>query len=165
MTIDSFLRAFPFSLQHVESQFPDQGSNPSAPEVLTIGQPGKSLEHIYFRKVAIVYCFSLWRWKSSCYCCSVTKSLRPALCDPMDCSMPGFSVLHHLPEFSQIHVHSFDDAIQPSHSLLPPSSPALNLSQNEGLFQWVSSLHHVAKVLEHKLQHQSFQWIFRTDFP
>ena len=54
------------------------------------------------------------------------------------------------------------DAIQPSHPLLSPSPPVFNLSQNQDLFKWVSSSHHVAKVLE--FQHQSFQWIFRTDF-
>ena len=53
---------------------------------------------------------------------------------------------------------------QPSHPLLSPFSPALNLSQHQGLFQCVSSLHQVAEVLEFQLQHQSFQWIFRTDF-
>ena len=55
--------------------------------------------------------------------------------------------------------------IQPSHPLSSPSPPAFNLSYHQGLFQWVSSLHQVAKVLEFQLQHQSFQWIFRTDFP
>ena len=64
----------------------------------------------------------------------------------MDCSMPGFPVLHHLPKFAQIHVHG--DAIQPSHPLSSPSPPAFNLSQHQGLVQWVSSLHQVAKVLE-----------------
>ena len=58
--------------------------------------------------------------------------------------------------------HWVDDAIQPSHSLSSPSPPTFNLSQHQGLFQWVSSLHQVAKVLEFQLQHQSFQWIFRT---
>ena len=80
----------------------------------------------------------------------------------MDCSTPGFPILHHLPEFAQIHVLSVGDAIQTSHSLLPPSPPAFNVSQHQGFFQWVGSSHQVAKVLE--LQHQSFQWIFRTDF-
>ena len=61
-------------------------------------------------------------------------------------------------------VHRVGDAIQPSHPLSSPSPPAFNLSQHQGLFQWVSSLHHVVKVLELQLQHQSFQWIFRTDF-
>ena len=56
------------------------------------------------------------------------------------------------------------DAIQPSHPLSSPSPPAFNLSQHQGLFQWVSFSHQVAKVLEFQLQHQSFQWIFRTDF-
>ena len=94
-------------------------------------------------------------------CCSVSKSCLTVF-DPMDCSMPGFPAHHHLPEFSQIHVHRVSDAIQPSHPLSSPSFPAFNLSQHQGLFQWVSSLHQVAKVLE--LQHQSFQWIFRNDF-
>ena len=58
--------------------------------------------------------------------------------------------------------HWVDDAIQPSHPLWSLSPPTFNLSQHHGLFQWVSSLHQVAKVLEFQLQHQSFQWIFRT---
>ena len=59
--------------------------------------------------------------------------------------------------------HWVGDAIQPSHPLSSPSPPALNLSQHQGLFKWVSSSHQLAKVLEFQLQHQSFQWIFRTD--
>ena len=86
------------------------------------------------------------------------------LCDPMDCSMPGLPVHHQLLKFTQTHVHWVGDAIQPSHPLLSPSPPAFSLYQHQGLFQWVSSLHHVAKVLEFQLQHQSSQWIFRTDF-
>ena len=70
-----------------------------------------------------------------------------ALCDPMDCSTPGFPVLHYLLEFAQTHVHWVSDAIQPSHPLLSPSSPAFNLSQHQGLFQFSSS-HQVARVLE-----------------
>ena len=66
--------------------------------------------------------------------------------------------------FYLTHVHWVSDAIQPSHPLSSPSPPALNLSQHQGFFQWVSSSHQVAKVLEFQLQHQSFQWIFRTDF-
>ena len=87
----------------------------------------------------------------------------PTVCDPMDCSMPGLPVHHHLPEFTHTHVHWVSDAIQPSPSLSFPSPPAFNLSQHQGLFKWVNSLHQVAKVLELQLQHQSFQWIFRTD--
>ena len=86
------------------------------------------------------------------------------LCNPMDCSTPGLPVLHRLPEFAQTHVHWVKDAIQPSHPLSCSCPPPFNLSQHQGLFQWISSLHHVAKVLELQLQHQSFQWIFRTDF-
>ena len=77
------------------------------------------------------------------------------LCDSMNCSTPGFPVLHHLPEFAQIHVHWVSDAIQPSDPLSSPSS-AFNLSQHQGLSQWVSSSCEVAKVLELQLQHQSF---------
>ena len=93
-----------------------------------------------------------------CCCCSVAKSC-PTLCDPINGSMPGFSVLHYLPEFTQTHVHWVRDAIQPSHPLLSPSPLVLNLSQHQSLFQWVGSSHQVAEVLE--LQHQSVQWIFR----
>ena len=81
----------------------------------------------------------------------------------MDCSTPGFPVQRQLPEFTQAHVNRVGDAIQPSHPLSSPS-PAFNLSQHQGLFQWVSSSHQVAKVLDFQLQHQCFQWIFRTDF-
>ena len=99
---------------------------------------------------------------TSC-CCSVTK-LCPTLCDPMDCSIPGSSVLHYPLELAQTHVHWISGAIQPSYPLSSPSPSAFNLSQHQGLFQWVGSLHQVAKVLELQLRHQSFQWIFRTDF-
>ena len=94
---------------------------------------------------------------------SVAESC-PTLCIPMDCSTSDFPVLHCLPEFAQTHVHQVGDAIQPSHPLLSPSPPVLNLFQHQGLFKWVSSSHQVAKVLEFQLQHQSFQWICRTDF-
>ena len=70
------------------------------------------------------------------------------LCDPMDCSTPGLPVHHQLLEFTQTHVHWVGDAIQPSHPLSSPSPSAFNLSQHQGLFQWVSSLHQVVKVLE-----------------
>ena len=92
---------------------------------------------------------------------SVTQ-LCLTLCDLMDWGTPGFPVHHQLPELTQTRVHQVGEAIQPSHPLLSPSLPATSFSQHQGLFQWVSSLHHVAKVLE--LQHQSFQWIFRVDF-
>ena len=76
--------------------------------------------------------------------------------------MWGLPVHHQLPEFTQTHVYWVSDAIQPSHPLLSPSPPALNLSAHQGLFTWVSSSHQVAKVLEFQLQHQSFQWTPRT---
>ena len=102
---------------------------------------------------AIVFPLFLLR----CCCYSVTV-LCLTLCDPMDCSAPGFPVLHYLPEIAQTHIHWVGDVIQPSHPLSSPSPPALNLSQHQGHFQWVNSLHQVAKVLEFQLQHQSFQW-------
>ena len=93
---------------------------------------------------------------------SVTQSCL-TLCNPMNRSMPGFPIHHQLPEFIQTHVHQVSDAIQPSHPLSSPSPPAPNPTQHQGLFQWVSSSHQVAKVLEFQLQHQSFQWTPRTD--
>ena len=77
----------------------------------------------------------------------------------MYCNIPGFPIHHQLLEFTQTLVHWVGDAIQPSHHLLSPSPPAFNLSQSSS-----ESAHQVAKVLEFQLQHQSFQWIFRTDF-
>ena len=82
----------------------------------------------------------------------------------MNCSTPGLPVHHQLPEFTQTHVHRVGDAIQPSHPLWSPSPPAPNPSQHQGLFKWVSSSHQVAKVLKFQLQHQFFQWIFKTVF-
>ena len=114
-----------------------------------------------------------WRQSSQAWrgCCdmnfvqfSSVAQLCLTLCDPRNCSMLGLPVHHQLLEFTQTHVHRVGDAIQPSHSLSSPSPPAFNLSQHQGLFQWVSSSHQVAKVLEFQLQHQTFQWIFRTDF-
>ena len=104
---------------------------------------------------------------------SSVAQLCQTLCDPMNHSMPGVPI-HHLDrdawspypdvlESTQTHVHWVGDAIQPSHPLLSPSPSALNLSQHQGLFKWVSSSHQVAKVLEFQLQHQSFHWTPRTD--
>ena len=99
-------------------------------------------------------------WGSYVVGCSVAQSC-PTLCDPIDWSMPGFPVLHYVLELAQTHVRRVDDAIQPSHTLLPSSPPTLNLAQHQGLLQWVSSLQQVAKVLELQLQLQRFQWKFR----
>ena len=81
------------------------------------------------------------------------------LCDSMNRSTPGLSVHHQLPESTQTHFHRVGDAIQPFHPLSSPSPPALNLFQHQGLFNWVSSSHEAAKVLEFKF----FQRIPRTD--
>ena len=95
-------------------------------------------------------------------CCSVPKS-RPTLWDPTDGSTPGFPVPHCLPDLTLTHVHWVGDAIQQSHSLSPPSPPALNLSQEKiKVFSNESALWF--KVLELQFQHQPFQWIFRVDF-
>ena len=91
---------------------------------------------------------------------SSVAQLYQTVCDR---STPGLLVHRQLPESTQTHVHWVSDAIQPSHPLSSPS-PALSLSEHQGLFQWVSSSHQVAKVLEFQLQHQSFQWTPRTDF-
>ena len=89
-----------------------------------------------------------YTYVSVCFAiCSVQLLNCVQLCDPTDCSMPGFPVCHRLLEFAQTHIYWVDDAIWPSHPLLPPSPPAFNLSQHQGLFQRVSSSHQVAKVL------------------
>ena len=88
----------------------------------------------------------------------VSDSLRPHGLQHVRLTCPSYL------ELAQTHVHWIGDAIQPSHPLSPSSPPAFNLSQHQGLFKWVSYSHQVAKVLELRLQHQPFQWIFRTDF-
>ena len=95
---------------------------------------------------------------------SVTQ-LCLTLCDPMNRSTSDLPVHHQLLESTQTHVHWVGDAIQPSHPLSSPFPPALNLSQHQGLFKWVSSSHQVAEVLEFQLQHQSFQRTPRTKSP
>ena len=119
-----------------------------------------SVTHKYFY-IKLTVLQSNLRWLVKQFS-SVTQSC-PTLHNPMDQSTPGFPVHHQLPESTQTHLHRVGDAIQPSHPLLSPSPPALSLSQHQGLFQWVSSSHQVAKGLEFQLQHQSFQWTPRTD--
>ena len=109
-----------------------------------------------FHCICVTYLFLVAHFSS------VTQSC-PTLCDPMSCSTPGLPVHHQLPEFTQTQVHRVSDAIQPSHPLSSPSPPAPNPSQHQSLFQWVSSSHEVAKVLEFQLQHHSFQRIPRAD--
>ena len=97
-------------------------------------------------------------------CCFPVTRLWLTLCNPTDCSTPGFPVLHYLPALTQTTVHWVRDAINRLIPLPSPSPPAFTLSQHQGLFQWAGSSHQVAKVLELQLQHQSFQWIFKVDF-
>ena len=123
---------------------------------------------------------SEWKWLSVCWIgarnhwlivlsrvedhqFSLVAQSCPAPCYPIDCSMTGLPVHHQIPDLTQTHVHQVGDAIQP-YPLSSPSPPAFNLSQQQGLFKWVSSSHQVVKVLEFQLQHLSFQWIFSTDF-
>ena len=120
--------------------------------------------------------FFCWRtlrlFSCSDYCklscsehCSVQlfAQSHPTLCDLMNCSTPGLPVHHHLPEYTQTHVHRVHDAFQPSHPLSSPSPPAQNPSQDQSLFQWVNSSHKVAKVLEFQFQHHSFHRNPRVD--
>ena len=121
----------------------------------------------YFKPMPFIFSWSLTCFETSkvrvCVCmCAESLQSCPTLCDPMDCSTPGFPVHHQLPQLAQTHVHWVGDAIQSFHPLSPLSPPAFNLSQHLGLFQWVSSLYQMAKVLEFQLHHQSLQWIFMT---
>ena len=123
-----------------------------------------TLQSVTFRPQSYLFIFifldtpcSMWDLSSLV---QLNRSVLSDSFDPMNCSMPDHSVHHQLPEFTQIHIHWVSNAMQLSHPLSPP---ALNLYQHQGLFQWVSSSNHVAKVWEFQHQHQSFQWIFRTD--
>ena len=107
----------------------------------------------YFAKLRHLDIFILF---SCCYQFSSVAQSCLTPWEPMNHSTPDLPVHHQLPETTQTHVHRVSDAIQPSHPLSSPSPLALNLSQHQGLFQWVSSLQQVAKVLELQLQHQSF---------
>ena len=94
---------------------------------------------------------------------SSVPSVMSASLRPLDCSTLGFPFHHQLPEHAQTPVHQVSDVMQPSHPGSSPSS-AFYFSQHQGLFKWVTSSYQLAKVLEFQLQHQSFQWTFRTDF-
>ena len=101
---------------------------------------------------------TVWEWIWHC-CCSVIQ-LCPALWNPTDCSMPDLSIPHHLLEFTQAHVHCNSDAIQPSHPLMP-SSPALDLSQYQGLSSELSV--HIRWPKYWSFSFSEYQWIFRAD--
>ena len=109
----------------------------------------QNIEENYNGKIWIVEGLAL-AMQSSAQFSSVAQSC-PSLCNPVNRSTPGLPVHHHLPEFTQTHVHWVSDAIQPSHPLSSPSSPAPSPSQHQSLFQWVNSSHEVAKVLEFQL--------------
>ena len=121
-------------------------------KMLKIGDVKRHVWIIHYMRGNIKKMFQHQFWY---FCCCLVAQSCPPLCDPMDCSMQDLPVLHQLPEFAQAHVQWVSDAMQPSHplSLCPP--PALNLSQHQGLFQWVDSSQQVAKVLELQLPHQS----------
>ena len=98
---------------------------------------------------------------------SSVAQIYQTLYNPMDCSTPGSPVHHQLPELAQTHVHRGGDAVQPSHPLSPPTPPEFNLSQHQALFQWVSPLHQVAKVLEFSISASNEHSVlisFRTDW-
>ena len=86
----------------------------------------------------------------------VVVHLPSCIWNPMNCNMPDLAVPYHLLKFAQVHVHCIGDAIQPSHSLSPSSPSALNLAQNQRLFQWVSCCHQMINKLDLELQHHSF---------
>ena len=131
---------------------------------INIGQGANSKSKtLYFIYVALLILQQLQEMLKMVQFRSVALSCL-TICDPIDCSISGLPVHYQLLELTQIHVHWVGDAIQPPHPLWSPSPPAFNLSQHPGLFQWVRSSNQVAKVLKFQLQHQSFQWIFRSDF-
>ena len=156
--------------------FPSKRNLPSSPSFVLMSKVSIPNLQSDLLKIFQQLCMSTWwpRMATShasilsntlgCQFSSVAQS-HSTLCNPMDCSIPGFPVHHQLPEHAQTHVHPSSRWCHPtSHPLPSPSPPAFNLPQHQGLFQWVSFSHHLAKVLELQLQHQYFQWIFRTDF-
>ena len=127
-------------------QWPESSSVPFFTSPQSFENYPMILRLLCFKVSQYVIFLSADRLLSCCKVSSVTQSC-PTLWDPMDCNTPGFPVHHQLPELAQTHVHWVSDAIQPSHPLSSPSLPAFNLSHHQGLFQWVSFLHQVAKVL------------------
>ena len=119
--------------------------------------------------ICILFLFSWWvGLKAYQFCLPTQFSLvaqsRLTLCHPMDCSTPSFPVHHQLTEFAQTHVHRVSDAIQHLVLRCPLLLLPLIFSSVRVFFQWVSSSHQVTKVVALQLQHQSFQWILKTDF-
>ena len=172
---------------HSPGNLPNLGIKPRSPALHVDSLPSEPAGKPYTFIISVVflpYCEPQWKWLLGKFFSVQTTSRRfsgkecqlllyvkfssvgqscTTLHNHMDHSMPGLPVHHQLPESTQTHVHWVGDAIQPSPPLSFPSPPAFNLSQHQGLFQWVSSSHQAAKVLEFQLQHQFFQWILRTD--
>ena len=129
-----------------------------------------SCPHAYSLRVHLYSCSSdgfvciIFLDSTFCCCCSSVTQSWLTFCNPMDCSIPGLPVPHHLPESVQDYVHCIGDAIQPTHPLTPSSPSALNLYQHQVLFQWANSCHQMFKVLELQFQLQSFQWICNVGF-
>ena len=130
----SFIRVLIFFMRVLPS-WPNQFPKTLLPNIITLGIRSPYMN--FGGEEHSVYCVSV-------QFSSVTQSC-PTFCNPMDCSTPGFPVHHQLLEVTQTYVHWVSDAIQPSHPLLSPFPPAFNFSQHQGFFQWVSSLHQVAK--------------------
>ena len=145
----------PGDLSHLGIKTTSSASPALVGGFFTTEPPGKPLSQMGKDKYCMIYDLSSVQFS----CSVVSNSLRPR--GLQHARPPCWSPL---PEFTQTHVHWVGDAIQLSHPLPSPSFPTFNLSQHQSLFKWVSSLHQVTKVLEFQLQHQSFQWIFRTDF-
>ena len=164
--------SYPVLLQPESQTYPGQGADPPAGWGMTVFLrwnlwSGRGRSTSWGPLTGVEYPQGLqhdhyWVGFSSVQFSSVAQSC-PTLCDPMNRSTPGLPVHHKLLELTQTRVHQIGNAIQPYHSLSSPSPPVPNPSQHQGLFQWVNSLHEVAKVLEFQLQHQSFQWTTRTD--
>ena len=145
------------------------------PSILSSVVPKVGIERTYLKRVKVIYDkpraniilngeeLKTFLLKSGTRQFSSVAQSCETLRDPMNRSMPGLPVQHQLLEFTQTHVHWVGNAIQPFHPLSSSSSPALNLSQYQSLFKWVSSLHQVVIVFAFQLQHQSFQGIFRGD--
>ena len=126
-------RQWPWFQSMVPRSYAHSSENPAA---------AKELEHTTLAS---------WPQRDLFSSVSSVAQLCPTLFNPMDCNTSGFPVHYQLLEFTQTHVHWVGDAIQPSHPLSSPSSPAPNPSQHQSLFQWVNSSHEVAKVLEFQL--------------
>ena len=150
MTLSDFFLNVSYQIQRILS----------IPWVLTVYLLGMLIS---FDELFKWYFFSFFVcWYGSVQFSSVAQSCT-TLCNPMNHTTPGFPAHHQLPESTQTHANRVGDAIQPPNPLSSPSPPASKPSQHQSLFQWVNSLHEVAKLLEFQLQHQSFQWTPRTD--